>query len=51
MDTIVTVAQISVAVIQLSVAAALVGAATFSAWRVKHNPTGVSGVREGSSQP
>ena len=33
MDTIVNVAQISVAVMQFSVAAALVGAAAFSAWK------------------
>ena len=36
MDNIVTVAQISVAVMQVSVAAALVGAAAFSAWKAKH---------------
>jgi hypothetical protein len=36
MDTIVNVAQISVAVMQFSVAAALVGAAAFSAWSAKH---------------
>ena len=36
MDTLISVAQISVAVVQFSVAAALVGAAAFSAWRIKH---------------
>jgi hypothetical protein len=36
MDTIVNVAQISVAVMQFSAAAALVGAAAFSAWSAKH---------------
>jgi hypothetical protein len=36
MDTIISVAQISVAAAQFSVAAALVGAAAFSAWRAKH---------------
>jgi hypothetical protein len=36
MDTVVTVAQISLAVIQFSIAAALVGAAAFSAWSAKH---------------
>jgi hypothetical protein len=36
MDNIVTVAQISVAIMQFSVAAAIVGAAAFSAWRDKH---------------
>ena len=35
METVVNVAQISVAVLQFSIAAALVGAAAFSAWRVK----------------
>lgn len=36
MDDIVNVAQISVAVMQFSVAAALAGAAVFSAWAAKH---------------
>jgi hypothetical protein len=36
MDNIVNVAQISVAVIQFSVAAALAGAATFSGWKANH---------------
>jgi hypothetical protein len=36
MDTIVNVAQISIAVMQFSVAAALVGAAAFSAWSANH---------------
>jgi len=36
MDTIVNVAQISVAVMQFSIAAALVGAAAFSACSAKH---------------
>ena len=36
MDNIVTVAEISVAVMQFSVAAALAGAVAFSAWRAKH---------------
>jgi hypothetical protein len=36
MDTIVNVAQISVGVMQFSIAAALVGAAAFSAWAAKH---------------
>jgi hypothetical protein len=36
MDTIVNVAQISIAVMQFSVAAALVGAAVFSAWSANH---------------
>jgi hypothetical protein len=36
MDAIVNVAQISVAVMQFSIAAALVGTAAFSAWRAKH---------------
>ena len=36
MDSIVTIAQISVAVMQFSVAAVLVSAAAFSAWSAKH---------------
>jgi hypothetical protein len=36
MDNIVNVAQISVAVMQFSVAAALAGAVAFSAWKASH---------------
>ena len=36
MDTLISVAQISVAAAQFSVAAALVGAAALSVWRAKH---------------
>lgn len=36
MDTLISVAQISVAAAQFSAAAALVGAAAFSVWRDKH---------------
>jgi hypothetical protein len=36
MDTITNVAQISLAVMQFSVAAALAGTAAFSAWSAKH---------------
>jgi hypothetical protein len=36
MDTVVTAAQVSLAVMQFSVAAALAGAAAFSAWKASH---------------
>jgi hypothetical protein len=36
MDTLISVAQISLAAAQFSVAAALVGAASLGAWRDKH---------------
>jgi hypothetical protein len=36
MDNIITIAQTSVAVMQFSVAAGLLGAAAFSTWKAKH---------------